>query len=122
MAPEVAFRAFGRPADVYSYGVILYELLHERRFLVNERCSTALDILLYVLSARPPAHLDAATLACADEAERAFAAAAAGLIQDCWGHSWEARPTMHEVATRIALAASGAAAAAAAAAAAVEAQ
>lgn len=105
MAPEVAFRAFSFPADVYSYGVILYELLHERRFLGNERCSTALDILLYVLSARPHAQLHPTMLEGADEAERSFAALAAGLIEDCWGQSWEARPPMEEVARRLAAAA-----------------
>ena len=72
MAPEVAFRAYDKSADIYSYGVILFELLHERRFLSYEGCHTALDILLYVQLYRPPTQLTETQLNGADEAE-AFA-------------------------------------------------
>lgn len=104
MAPEVAFRAYSFPADVYSYSVCVFELLHERRFLGNEGCRTALDILLYVHSARPQAQLNAIQLDGADAAGRAFAGAAAAIVAECWKQSWEERPSMQEVARRMAAA------------------
>ena len=84
----------------------LYELLHERRFLGNEGCHTALDILLYVHSTRPQAHLNAIQLEGSDDAGRAFAGAAAEIVEECWKQSWEERPSMQEVARRMAAAVS----------------
>jgi serine/threonine protein kinase len=101
MAPEVAFREYSFPADVYSFGVCLYELLHERRFLVDQ-CA-ALDILVTVMrNNRPKAMLDAAQLEALDAAGVAFTEVVARIIERCWQHAWEQRPTMADVASCIA--------------------
>ena len=97
MAPEVAFRAYGFPADVYSFGVCFYELLHETRFLADEH--TALDILLVVTrNGRPQARLGPAMLADLDAHGVLQAGVAADTIEQCWQQAWEKRPAMAEVA------------------------
>jgi hypothetical protein len=82
-----------------------YELLHERRFLDDK--SAALDILATVMrNGRPKATLDHAQLAqldgLKDGAGGVFADAMAAVIERCWQHAWEQRPTMADVECSIA--------------------
>ena len=106
MAPEVNFCAYGFPADVYSFGVCLYELLHVKPFMPMD--SALARLLALVQGVRPPAQLDEADRASQgatlderetldDEAGRRFASVAAHIIEACWQGAWEARPKMSEV-------------------------
>ena len=102
MAPEVAFRAFGFPADVYSYGICLYELLHAVRFLAEFKRPP--DLLLTVLNGgRPPSALAMPLRATLGASDGRFADTAAALIAECWDQDWEARPTMVDVTMRLLL-------------------
>ena len=81
MAPEVAFRAYSFPADVFSFGVCIYELLHEERFLAEEH--SALDILLAVLhDERPPARLGTVQLAALQRSDGDMGVLFAGAAAD----------------------------------------
>ena len=96
MAPEVAFRAYGLPADVYSYGVCLFELLHARRFFAEIAHSR--DVLFAVINGRRPlAALPDHELAGLGVADRRFADTAAAAVVQCWEHDWELRPAMADV-------------------------
>ena len=101
MAPEVAFRELNPSSDVYSFGVCFYELLHETTFEVPE-ARDGLDQLLIAMTAkRPKTKLSAGQLSALDATGQACANAAAELIEQCWQHSWEERPTMQDVVTRL---------------------
>ena len=102
MAPEVVFRAYGFPADVYSYGVCLYELLHAKRFLAKRR--GAREVLLAVLNGeRPPTALPQDVLESLSPSDRRFADAASAVVAQCWAQDWAQRPAMAEVAMRVLL-------------------
>ena len=100
MAPEVVFRAYSFPADVYSFAICLYELLHSKRFLAAH---SPLDGLLTVIVGdRPTAGLRPAEMDALDPREKCFASAAAALIEECWRYAWEDRPTIAQVVGAIA--------------------
>ena len=52
-------------------------------------------------SGRPAARLHPEELAALDEEGRAFAETAAGVVEACWSHAWEQRPSMAEVVRRL---------------------
>ena len=103
MAPEVAFRGYGLPADVYSFGICLYELLHGVRFLAE--FARPYDVIMTVLNGdrRPCAHLSTERRAALSAANKRFADAAATVIEQCWQLDWEQRPTMADVTMRLLL-------------------
>ena len=96
MAPEVAFRAFNLPADVYSYGICLYELLHGARFLGHLQNSDAV-LLAAANGQRPQAHLAAEQRELLSDDDGAFADTAAAVVDRCWQSSWDQRPKMVDV-------------------------
>jgi len=95
MAPEVAFHEYSFPADVYSFGVILYELLHVKRFMASP---TQFGVLLQSMEGkRPQAALSTEGLAELGGTHGALASSMALLIDRCWAHHWELRPSMNHV-------------------------
>jgi serine/threonine protein kinase len=102
MAPEVAFLEYGLAADVYSYGICLYEILHGVRFL--SEIKRPRDVLLAAINGhRPCARLTTAQYAALEPADGRFADTAAALIEQCWDQDWQVRPSMADVTMQILL-------------------
>ena len=69
--------------DVYSFGLLLFELLHERRAFDADPPMAA--FMRSVTGVRPPLDLPADLGACAH------------LIDRCWSHDPQLRPSMEAV-------------------------
>ena len=83
MAPEVAFQSYDEKADVFSYGMLMWEVLHVR---VPFASASAVQALIQIqLNARPPINLPQ-PLAQFD-----------GVIRRCWHQAPESRCSMREV-------------------------
>ena len=84
MAPEVARRrGFRRPADVYSYGMVLFELLTHDLPFADVAALHAVAIVA-VHGARPPLPQDAPVGVCQ-------------LIEQCWSEDANQRPTFEVI-------------------------
>jgi serine/threonine protein kinase len=88
LAPEVsANKIYTVKADVYSIGVILWELLTRQNFFGNIRFMSILEDKVKA-GERPPIPDD-----CIPAYRR--------LIEDCWAHDPDARPTCAAIAERV---------------------
>lgn len=88
MAPEImAHEDYSFPADVYSYGIIMYEMLtHEMPFKTTKPMQVANGVLHKML--RPVLPEDTPE-------------AVQSLISDCWQKEADKRPTFKEVVERL---------------------
>jgi len=92
MAPEVVFGAYTYKADIYSYGMLLWELLHVAEPFGNIAAVTVLFQVHY--SARPSiGPLPRALQKHGD------------IVEACWAQNFDERPQMDEVLRRLELAA-----------------
>jgi serine/threonine protein kinase len=87
MAPEQIAGEYGPPADVYAFGIILYEMLTEK-VPFSECRETATELFLRISEGyRPP-------LPGNSDIEK--------LIMQCWAHEPQQRPTFEEIYTWLA--------------------
>ena len=95
MAPEVVFGAYNEKADVFSYAMLLWELMHVK---IPFKDSPAVAAFLLICDGKRPSI----------ESEQAFEHLET-LIQSCWQTNPGARPTMKDVVRSILSHAQGAA-------------
>ena len=95
MAPEVVFGPYDHRADIYSFGVLVWELLHGAQMAISQEAdgsvSSIVHLMLIMEGRRPPIRLD-------EHFDEGYAA----LIADCWSQEPESRPSsMASVAKRL---------------------
>ena len=88
MAPEVIrHEPYGTGCDVYSFGVLCWEMLsYSTPFPQLTVLEVALSVATKGMRPEIPAHSPRVLV---------------DLIEQCWQHSWEERPTMQDVVTRL---------------------
>jgi len=85
MAPEVAFAAYDCKADVFSFAMLLFELLHLERAFPDVEEGITVFLMYHLHDKRPPLHLSV-------ELEE-FSA----VLKSCWAGDPAMRMTMPEV-------------------------
>lgn len=90
MAPEVCLRAYNYKADVFSFGMLLWEILHVD--IPFSRLSAPQVLLAYVQELRPRIKLPEGL-----QKQQAFQE----LICACWYHDSAGRPEMCDVVLRL---------------------
>ena len=94
MAPEVVFGPYDHRADIYSFGVLVWEVLHGAQMAMQEAhgsLSSIVHLMLIMEGYRPPILLD-------EHFDEGYAA----LIADCWSQEPKSRPSsMASVAKRL---------------------
>ena len=80
----ISHQKYGPKCDIYSYGLLLWEILHQRvPFATQNQVQVAFNVA--VRQQRPPLSLPSSL------------AAHGPLIERCWAHSEAQRPTMAQV-------------------------
>lgn len=90
MAPEVCLRAYNHKADVFSFGMLLWEIFHVD--IPFSRLSGPQVLVAYVQELRPKIKLPEGL-----RKQHAFQE----LICACWYHDSEGRPEMCDVVLRL---------------------